>query len=160
MPFHPDVNPQDLAGDFNLMAWDSYPCPGTEVAPTDQNFRLGDPNQIGFMHDYMAGFHKRFALMELQPGQINWGDAPVHLYPGAVRLWLWTALAHGAEFTTTYRYRQARFGVELFHHGMVGTDGTTPDSGRAASFNRRSMRSSACHCRRRRRPSFPAQPMC
>jgi beta-galactosidase len=129
MPFHPDVNPSDLAGDFNLMAWDSYPCPGTEVAPTDQNFRLGDPNQIGFMHDYMAGFHKRFALMELQPGQINWGDAPVHLYPGAVRLWLWTALAHGAEFTTTYRYRQARFGVELFHHGMVGPDGTSPTLG-------------------------------
>ena len=129
MPFHPDVNPADLAGDFNLMAWDSYPCPGLGEAPADQNYRLGDPRQIGFMHDYMAGFHQRFGLMELQPGQINWGDAPVHLYPGAVRLWLWTALAHGAEFTTTYRYRQARFGVELFHHGLVGTDGTTPTLG-------------------------------
>jgi beta-galactosidase len=129
MPFHPDVNPADMAGDFNFMAWDSYPCPGNERSPGDQNYRLGDPAQMGFMHDYMAGFHQRWGLMELQPGQVNWGDTPVHLYPGAVRLWLWTALAHGAEFTTTYRYRQPRFGVELFHHGLVGTDGTTPTVG-------------------------------
>jgi beta-galactosidase len=129
MPFHPDVNPSDMAGDFNFMAWDSYPCPGNEKLPVDQNYRLGDPAQMGFMHDYMASFHHRWGLMELQPGQVNWGDTPVHLYPGAVRLWLWTALAHGAEFTTTYRYRQPRFGVEMFHHGLVGTDGTTPTVG-------------------------------
>jgi beta-galactosidase len=67
--------------------------------------------------------------MELQPGQVNWGDTAPLLYPGAVRLWLWTALAHGAEFTTTYRYRQPRFGIELFHHGLVGPDGTTPSLG-------------------------------
>jgi len=129
IPFQADVNPSDMAGDFNLMSWDSYPCPGNELAPTDQNYRLGNPSQIGFMHEYMAGFHKRFGLMEVQPGQINWGDAPVHLYPGAVRLWLWTALAHGAEFATTYRYRQPRFGVEMFHHGLIGIDGTTPSLG-------------------------------
>lgn len=129
VPFNLDINPADMAGDFNLMAWDSYPCPGCELAPVDQNYRLGDPHQIGFMHRYLASFHKRFGVMELQPGQINWGDAPVHLYPGAVRLWLWTALAHGAEFTTTYRYRQPRFGIELFHHGLVGTDGVTPTIG-------------------------------
>ncbi|MDB5323685.1 MAG: Beta-galactosidase [Phycisphaerales bacterium] len=129
MPFHPDVNPSDMAADLNFMAWDAYPCPGNEKSPTDQNYRLGDPAQMGFMHDYMASFHHRWGLMELQPGQVNWGDTPVHLYPGAVRLWLWTALAHGAEFTTTYRYRQPRFGVEMFHQGLVGTDGTTPTVG-------------------------------
>lgn len=127
--FQLDVNPSDMTGDFNLMSWDSYPCPGCETGPVDQNYRVGDPSQIGFMHGYMAGFHKRFGLMEIQPGQVNWGDTPVHLYPGAVRLWLWTALAHGAEFTTTYRYRQPRFGIEMFHHGLVGLDGTTPSLG-------------------------------
>jgi beta-galactosidase len=129
MPFRADVNPADMAGDFNLMAWDSYPCPGCESGPKDQHFRLGDPAQIGFMHDYMASFGGRWGLMEVQPGQVNWGNAPVHLYPGAVRLWLWTALAHGAEFTTTYRFRQARFGIELFHHGLLGPDGVTPTLG-------------------------------
>jgi beta-galactosidase len=128
-PFAPDVNPADVAHDLNFMAWDSYPCAGCEQAPTDQTFRMGDPSQIGFMHDYMAGFCDRWALMDLQPGQVNWGDAPVHLYPGAVRLWLWTALAHGAEFVATHRFRQPRFGPELFHHGLVGTDGVTPSLG-------------------------------
>ncbi|HEY7119713.1 MAG TPA: beta-galactosidase [Tepidisphaeraceae bacterium] len=129
MPFHPDVNPADMAHDLSLMAWDSYPCPGCEIAPKDQSFRLGDPSQMGFMHDYLASFHRRWGLLEIQPGQVNWGNTPVHLYPGAVRLWLWTALAHGAEFVTTYRYRQPRFGIEMFHHGLVGTDGTTPSLG-------------------------------
>jgi beta-galactosidase len=129
MPFRADVNPADMAGDFNLMAWDSYPCPGCEKDPEGENFRLGDPAQMGFMHDYLSSFTGRWGLMELQPGQVNWGDTPVHLYPGAVRLWLWTALAHGAEFVTTYRYRQPRFGVEMFHHGLVGTDGVTPTLG-------------------------------
>jgi beta-galactosidase len=46
-----------------------------------------------------------------------------------VRLWLWTAFAHGAEFVTTYRLRQARFGIELFHTGLLGTDGTTQTIG-------------------------------
>jgi beta-galactosidase len=111
------------------MSWDSYPCPGCEIAPIDQHYRVGDPSQIGFMHDFLRGFHKRLGLMEIQPGQVNWGDTPVHLYPGAVRLWLWTALAHGAEFTTTYRYRQPRFGFEMFHHGLMGLDGITPSLG-------------------------------
>ncbi len=129
MPMHPDVSPADMAGDLTLMSWDSYPCPGQEHAPKDQNYRIGDPAQIGFMHDYMKSFHNRWGLMEVQPGQINWGNAPVHLFPGAVRLWLWTAFAHGAEFSTTYRYRQPRFGIELFHHGLVGPDGVTPTLG-------------------------------
>jgi beta-galactosidase len=67
--------------------------------------------------------------MELQTGQVNWSRTPVHVYPGAVRLWLWTAVAHGAEFATTYRYRQARFGIEMFHQALVGPDGVTPSLG-------------------------------
>jgi beta-galactosidase len=129
IPFRAEANPADLAGDFNLMAWDAYPCPGCEKGPAGEDFRIGDPSQMGLMHDYMASFHGRWGLMELQPGQVNWGDTPVHLYPGAVRLWLWTALAHGAEFVTTYRYRQPRFGVEMFHGALVGTDGVTPTLG-------------------------------
>jgi beta-galactosidase len=129
MLLHPDANPADFAPDFDLMAWDSYPIAGQDKAPKDQTFRLGDPSQIGMMHDYMASFHGRWGVMELQAGQVNWGDSPVLLYPGTVRLWLWTALAHGAQFVTTYRYRQARFGVELFHAGLVGPDGTTPSTG-------------------------------
>jgi beta-galactosidase len=44
-------------------------------------------------------------------------------------LWIWTAFAHGAEFVTTYRFRQPRFGTELFHHGLIRPDGVTQSEG-------------------------------
>ena len=43
----------------------------------------------------------------------------LHLFPADAPLDL-DRLRHGAEFVTTYRYRQPRFGVEMFHHGLVG----------------------------------------
>ena len=97
--------------------------------PQDQAFRIGDPNAIGMMHDHMASLIGRWALMELQPGQVNWCGVPVLPYPGAIRLWMWTAFAHRPGFVTTYRYRQPLVGIEMFHNGLVGTDGTTPSPG-------------------------------
>ncbi len=129
MPFHLDCNPADFRNSLNLFTWDSYPVSGWETNITDETYRLADPAAIGIIHDQMAGHTGRWALMELQPGQVNWSGVPVLLYPGAVRLWIWTAYAHGAEFVTTYRFRQPRFGVELFHHGLVGIDGVTPSPG-------------------------------
>lgn len=128
MPLHPDANPADMADDLTLFAWDSYPVTGHDK-PGDQTFRIADPAAIGLVHDQMASYNGRWGLMELQPGQVNWTGVPTLLYPGAVRLWIWTAIAHGAEFVTTYRFRQPRFGTELFHHGLVGTDGITPSAG-------------------------------
>lgn len=129
MPLHLDVNPADMASDLSLMAWDSYPVTGWGRAMTDEQYRLADPNGIELVHDHMAAFHGRWALLEVQPGQVNWSGVPVLVYPGAVRLWLWTAIAHGAEFITVYRFRQPRFGIELFHHGLIGWDGVTPTEG-------------------------------
>ena len=128
MALHQDVNPDDLAGDLSLYSWDLYPV-GNAPARGDQTYRIADPSYMSMIHDQMASYTGRWAIMELQPGQINWANAPVLLYPGAIRLWIWTAFAHGAEFVTTYRFRQPRFGVEMFHHGLVGTDGITPTAG-------------------------------
>lgn len=128
MPMHPDLNPADTAGELTLFAWDSYPVSGWDK-PGDQTFRIADPAGIGMIHDQMASYNGRWGLMELQPGQINWSGVPTLVYPGAVRLWIWTAIAHGAEFVTTYRFRQPRFGSELFHHGLISTDGVTPSAG-------------------------------
>jgi beta-galactosidase len=129
MPFHLDCNPEDMAKDLTLFAWDSYPVTGWVRNPPDETYRLADPDAIGMVHDQMASYTGRWALMELQPGQINWSGVPVLVYPGAVRLWIWTAFAHGAEFVTTYRYRQPRFGCEMWHHGLVTHDGVTPSPG-------------------------------
>jgi beta-galactosidase len=129
MPFHMDCNPGDFADHMDLFSWDSYPVSGWEKNNANEEFRIADPSAIGLMHDLMGSYTGRWALMEVQPGTINWSGVPVLLYPGAVRLWLWTAWAHGAEFITTYRYRQPLWGIELFHHGLVQTDGVTPSSG-------------------------------
>ncbi|MEA2711251.1 MAG: beta-galactosidase [Phycisphaerales bacterium] len=128
MPFALDIDPGDIAPDLSLMSWDSYPVTGREIKPADDHFRIADPASIGFVHDQMASYGKPWALMELQPGHVNWSGHPVLPYPGAIRLWIWTALAHGAEFVTTYRFRQPRFGIEMFHDGLVETDGVTLSS--------------------------------
>jgi beta-galactosidase len=129
MPFHANCNPMDFASDLTLFAWDSYPVTGWEKNITDESYRLADPSALGIIHDQMASYNGRWALLEIQLGQVNWSGVPVLLHPGAVRLWLWTAFAHGAEFITTYRYRQARFGIELFHHALIGPDGVTQTPG-------------------------------
>jgi beta-galactosidase len=129
MPLHLDANPADMAEDLDVFAWDCYPVTGWEKNIVDQTFRLANPNLIGLVHDHMASFNSRWAQLEIQPGQVNWSGVPVLLYPGAVRLWLWTAFAHGAEFLTTYRFRQPNFGIELFHHGLMNPDGVTLSEG-------------------------------
>lgn len=129
MPFHLDCDPAEFRQDLSLFGWDSYPVTGWEKSPVDDTYRIADPAAIGFVHDQMRSYTGRWALMEVQVGQTNWSGVPVLLHPGAVRLWLWTAYAHGSEFITVYRFRQARFGTELFHHALVGTDGVTPSPG-------------------------------
>jgi len=129
MPLHLDCDPGDMAPDLSLMSWDSYPVTGWEKGATDETYRIADPAAIGLMHDQMASYKNRWAMLEIQLGQTNWSGVPAQLYPGAVRLWLWTAFAHGAEFVTTYRFRQPRFGIELFHQALVLPDGMTHSPG-------------------------------
>ena len=47
----------------------------------------------------------------------------------AVRLWIWSVFAGGADFICTYRYRQPLYGTEQYHYGIVGTDGVTVTPG-------------------------------
>ncbi|HVT87373.1 MAG TPA: beta-galactosidase [Tepidisphaeraceae bacterium] len=129
MHLHPSCDPGDMENDLTLYSWDTYPVTGWEKNPKDEAYRVADPSSVSMLHDLMASYHDRWALMEIQPGQVNWSGVPVLVHPGAVRLWLWTAIAHGAEFITVYRFRQPRFGIELFHHALVGTDGVTPSPG-------------------------------
>jgi len=129
MYMHPDCDPGDMAESLSLYSWDAYPATGWEKNPKDENYRIASPRFLGCMHDIMASYTGRWGLMELQPGTINWTGVPILVHPGAVRLWIWTAFAHGAEFVTTYRFRQPRFGMELFHHGLIEPDGVTPTPG-------------------------------
>jgi beta-galactosidase len=129
MPFFTDIDPAECADHLSLWSWDTYPISGIAPDAKDEKFRLADPDGPGFLHDQMASFNGRWALMEVQPGQINWSGYPVRTYPGAIRLLLWHAIAHACEFITVYRFRQPRFGVEMWHDGLVQWDGETPSPG-------------------------------
>jgi len=124
----PAVNPALNARDFDVVSWTLYPVHG-QANRGPLGFRLGDPAELSFAGDFMRSLNGQHGIMELQPGQVNWGEVNPQPYPGAVRLWIMRTFATGAKFVCTYRYRQPLSGAELYHYGIVGPDGVTPTSG-------------------------------
>ncbi|MEM7442253.1 MAG: beta-galactosidase [Pseudomonadota bacterium] len=120
-----------MSEDLDLASWDSYPLGKLEVifdseADTEiknRYARVGHPDGASFHHDLYKGVgNGRFWVMEQQPGPVNW--APWNPAPaeGAVRLWTWEALAHGAEVVSYFRWRQPPFAQEQMHTGLHRPD--------------------------------------
>ena len=93
------------------------------------NFRTGIPYRIYEACDYFRSINGMTGLMELQPGQVNWGSINPQLIPGTVNMWIMQAFGGGCSFLCTYRYRHPLRGSEMYHEGIVGTDGTTLTQG-------------------------------
>ncbi|MEN0009710.1 beta-galactosidase trimerization domain-containing protein, partial [Flavobacterium nitrogenifigens] len=68
-------------------------------------------------------------VMEMQPGQVNWASINPQLLPGTVHMWISQAFGGGCSFTCTYRYRHPLGSSEMYHDGIVGTDGVTLTTG-------------------------------
>jgi len=118
-----------LSKNFDFCTYTRYMIPG-DAGIGKTGFRVGAPLAIPYANDYFRNLPgKSYGVMELQPGQVNWGDMPLQPMPGAIRLWLWSVFAGGADFICTYRFRQPIYGYELYHAGIVGTDGVTPSRG-------------------------------
>lgn len=94
-----------------------------------RGYRIGNPLRIAWANDFFRPIQGTYGVMELQPGQVNWGAINPQPLPGAVRLWLWSVFAGGSDFVCTYRYRQPLYGTEQYHYGIVGTDGVTVTPG-------------------------------
>lgn len=124
-------NPNDpfLNKDLDFVTLTSYPVAGYAVGYGPEGFRINEPSALGQPLDYFRSIKGKTAVMELQPGQVNWGRYNPQPYPGAVRLWLYQSFGAGSAFVCAYRYRQPRFGGEQYHYGMVGPDGVTPSPG-------------------------------
>ncbi len=105
-----------------------YPVSGANVLG-GQSFRYGNPARMAEALAFHRPVKGATGVMELQPGQVNWAAVNPRPAPGAVRMWILHALGGGASFVATYRYRQPRFGSELYHQGLVGPDGVTPSEG-------------------------------
>ena len=128
MGFVTDFDHHRVAADLDVAAWDSYPLGFLEqfwFAPADKlrYARQGHPDVAAFHHDLYRGVGRgRWWVMEQQPGPVNWARFNPAPLPGMVRLWTLEAFAHGAEVVSYFRWRQAPFGQEQMHAGLLRPD--------------------------------------
>ncbi len=119
-----DFDHFELGEDLDLASWDSYPLGFLDQSwfdeATKRRYRqTGHPDWAAFHHDLYRGVGRgRFAVMEQQPGPVNWAACNASPLPGMVRLWAWEAIAHGAEFVAFFRWQQAPFAQEQMHAGL------------------------------------------
>ena len=128
----PVFNPVDPVrmDHLDFTTYTRYLVTGHKMGIGKQGFRLGIPEDIGFPNDQFRNFAgKTFGVMELQPGQVNWGVYNPQPMPGAVRMWIYHVFAGGGKFVCNYRFRQPLKGSEQYHYGMVMTDGVTLSPG-------------------------------
>ena len=111
--------------DLDIAAWDSYPTGFLDMfnftaEEKARYFRQGHPDIAAFHHDlYRACANGRWAVIEQQPGPVNWANNNCVPLPGMVKLWSLEAIAHGAEFVTYFRWDQARYAQEQMHAGLL-----------------------------------------
>ncbi len=115
--------------DLDFVSYTRYMVYGDNEGIGRRGYRVGNPLRIAYANDFFRPVNGTYGVMELQPGQVNWGGINPQPLPGAVRLWLWSVFAGGSDFVCTYRYRQPLYGTEQYHSGIVGTDGVTVTPG-------------------------------
>ena len=115
--------------DLDFVSYTRYMVYGDNEGIGRRGYRVGNPLRIAYANDFFRSVNGTYGVMELQPGQVNWGGINPQPLPGAVRLWLWSVFAGGSDFVCTYRYRQPLYGTEQYHYGIVGTDGITVTPG-------------------------------
>ncbi len=124
-----------MGRDLAVASWDSYPLGFLQQWRYDEADRRlyrrqGHPDFAAFHHDlYRAVGRGRMWVMEQQPGPVNWASHNAAPLPGMVRLWVWEAIAHGAELVSLFRWRRAPFAQEQMHAGLLNVDGELDQGG-------------------------------
>ena len=128
MGFFTQFDHHAVGRDLDVATWDSYPLGFLEqfwfpAADKQRYAHQGHPDIAAFHHDLYRGCAKgRWWVMEQQPGPVNWARFNPSPLPGMVRLWTLEAAAHGAEVVSYFRWRQAPFGQEQMHAGLLRPD--------------------------------------
>ena len=115
--------------ELDFHSYTRYMVYGDNEGVGKRGYRIGNPIRIPFANDFFRPIQDCYGVMELQPGQVNWGEINPQPLPGAVSLWLWSVFAGGSDFICTYRFRQPLYGTEQYHYGIVGPDGVTVTPG-------------------------------
>lgn len=113
---------------MDFVSYTMYPVSGKNILGGN-SFRIGSPYKMAEANDYYRPINGVTGVMELQPGQVNWASINPQLLPGTVHTWLLHAFGGGSSFACTYRYRHPLGSSEMYHDGIVGTDGVTLSSG-------------------------------
>ncbi|GGA85002.1 hypothetical protein GCM10008015_27240 [Flavobacterium palustre] len=124
-----DVGYVGASKELDFVSYTRYMVYGGDLGIGPKGYRVGEYSRIAMSNDFFRPMKGAYGVMELQPGQVNWGSINPQPLPGAMRLWLWHVFAGGSKFTCTYRFRAPLYGYEQFHYGIVGTDGVTPTPG-------------------------------
>lgn len=132
MGFFTEFDHHAVGRDIDVATWDSYPLGFLEQfwfsdEEKRSYLRQGHPDIAAFHHDLYRGCAPtpsggRWGVMEQQPGPVNWARFNPAPLPGMVALWTLEACAHGAEFTSYFRWRQAPFAQEQMHAGLLRPD--------------------------------------
>lgn len=125
MPEHAPVDPTRMTN-LDFVTYTKYLVAGYDKGLGPQGFRMGSPTSIAFANDLFRSINGTTGVMELQPGQVNWGKFNPIPMPGVVRMWIWHAFAGGNKFVCNYRFKEPLVGGEQYHYGILGPDGVTP----------------------------------
>lgn len=134
MGFFTEFDHHKLGSDLDVATWDSYPLGFLEQFWFSREekaayLRQGHPDIAAFHHDLYRGCSGgRWGVMEQQPGPVNWARFNPAPLPGMVALWTLEAAAHGAEFTSYFRWRQAPFAQEQMHAGLLRPDSSEAEA--------------------------------
>lgn len=130
MPEYGGVDPLRMK-DLDFLTYTKYLVAGFDSGHGEQGFRMGSSSSIGYPNDLFRPITGTTGVMELQPGQVNWGKFNPQTLPGTVRMWMYHVFAGGNKFVCNYRVRQPLIGGEQYHYGIITTDGVTvSESGR------------------------------
>lgn len=124
-----DVGYIGMSKELDFEAYTRYMVYGSDKGIGTNGYRVGEYSRIAMANDFFRPLKGMYGVMELQPGQVNWGSINPQPLPGAMRMWLWHVFAGGSKFTCTYRYRAPLYGYEQYHYGIVGPDGVTQTTG-------------------------------
>ncbi|MBN2263240.1 MAG: beta-galactosidase, partial [Prolixibacteraceae bacterium] len=89
---------------YDFLSYTEYFARGQNVGLGEQGFRLGDYRETAVKSEYTKSYGGISGVMEIQPGQVNWADYNVQLYPGVLRASLWQCFALGESFVCSYRF--------------------------------------------------------
>lgn len=125
---HTHADPK-LTKSLDFACFTQYPACGNEGLPSsgDENYRIGNPYGVAMTQQLFMGIRpdRVSGVMELQPGQTNWGSFNPQPLPGVIRLWLWHSYALGCRFACNYRWDQPTYGAEQYYNALTYPDGRT-----------------------------------